>query len=290
MHHRIAAATASAGLLLGYTTAFAGTAFTQTTTVNGQRAAVTKTVTDGGNAKAEFVEMPAENPFMAAGSYMLFAGGDMVLVNPAARTYSRFDPAMLAGMTQMMGRMEVSDVAFEKVLEEPGETILGHPTRHYQFKSSWSMGMQGMPMKTEISVVEDIWATSAIEVPEIPTAVSGAMGGLPEQVQAIANAQGTRNIEGFPLKQVSVQSTKINMGGGLGGLGGRIAAGMAGAGGGDTTTTVEVTELAEVDVPASTFEIPAGFQETALFQNGPALPNLNNVPEAPAVPNLNGLN
>jgi hypothetical protein len=286
MYQRIAAT----GLLLVHSmAAFAGTSFTQVTTVDGQRTAVTKVVTDGGNAKTEFVETAAENPFMPAGSYLLIEGGDMYLVNPAARTYSRFDTSMLEGMSQMMGRMEISDVAFEKVLDEPGESILGYPTRHYQFKSSWSMGMQGMPMKTEISIVEDLWATSAVEMPGVPSAFSGAAGGMPEQVQAIVDAQGSRNVEGFPLKQVSVQSTKMNMGA-LGGLGARMAAGMAGAGGGNTTTTMEVTDLAQVDVPPATFEMPSGYQETALFQNGPALPNLNNVQEAPAVPNLNDLN
>jgi hypothetical protein len=290
MYHPIAAATAAAGLLLGYSTAvFAGTSFTQVTTVDGQRVATTKIVADGGNAKAEFVETAAENPFMPAGSYMLIAGGDMYLVNPAARTYSRFDTAMLEGMSQMMGRMEISDVAFEKVLDEAGESILGHPTRHYQFKSSWSMGMQGMPMKTELSVVEDLWVTTAVAMPEVPTAFAGGAGGMPEQVQALVDAQGSRNVDGFPLKQVSVQTTKMNMGA-LGGLGARMAAGMAGAGGGATTTTIEVTELAQVDVPAATFELPAGYQETAPFQNGPALPSLNEVQEAPAVPNLNDLN
>jgi hypothetical protein len=273
MYQRIASG-AAAGLLIACSSAaFAGTSFTQVTTLNGQRAAVTKIVTDGGNAKAELVEMATATPFMPAGSYLLVEAGDMYLVNPAARTYARFDPAMIEGMAQMMGRMEVSDVAFEKVRDEPGESLLGYPTRHYQFKSSWSMGMQGMPMKTEISVVEDIWATPAVQMPDVPNAFTGAVGALPEQVQAIVNVQGTRNIEGFPLRQVSVQSTKINMGGGLGGLGARVAAGMAGAGGGDSTTMMEVTELAQIDVPAATFELPAGYQQTELFPNG--LPNLD---------------
>lgn len=270
MYPFIAAGTA-AGLLLGHcTAALAGTSFTQVTTINGQRAALTKVVTDGGNAKAEFVETAADNPFMPVGSYMLVEGGDLYLVNPSARTFSRFDTSMLEGMTQMMGRMEISDVAFEKVLDEAGETLLGYPTRHYQFKSSWSMSMQGMPVKTEISVVEDLWTTTAIEMLAVPTAVSGMMGSMPEQVQAIVDAQGTRNVEGFPLKQVSVQSMKMNMGG-LGALGGAIPGGMPG--GGDTTTTLEVTELAQVDVAAAAFAIPDGYQETALFPNAPVLPN-----------------
>jgi hypothetical protein len=268
--YRLSAAGTAAGLLLGHcAVAFAGTSFTQVTTINGERGAVTKVVTDGGNAKAEFVETAAGNPSMPVGSYLLVAGGDLYLVNPSARTFSRFDPSMLEGMAQMMGRMEISDVAFEKVLDEAGETLLGHPTRHYQFKSSWSMSMQGMPVKTEIGVVEDIWTTTAVEMPAVPTAVSGMMSSIPEQVQAIIDAQGARNVEGFPLKQVSVQSMKMNMGA-LGALGGRMPAGMPG--GGDTTTTLEVTELTEIDVPVATFDIPAGYQETAIF---PSVPTVN---------------
>lgn len=271
MDTRIAAA-AAAVWVLGCNTAFAGTSFTQVTTVNGQRTAVTKTMTDGRNAKAEFVEISAESPFMQAGSYMLFSAGDIYLVNPAARTYTRFDPAMMAGVAQIMGQMEVSDISFEKVLDEPGETILGYPTRHYQFKSSWSMGMQGMPVKTELSMVEDIWAAPSLSLTQLANEVTSSMRSLPEPVRALIEAQGMRNVEGFPLKQVSVQSTKVNMGGLGGGIGARMAAGMAG-GGGDSTTTVEVTEVAEVDAPAATFELPAGYEEQAMFQNAPAMPN-----------------
>jgi hypothetical protein len=60
-----------------------------------------------------------------------------------------------------------------------------------------------------------------------------------------------------------------------------------GAGNGDTTTTMEVTDVAEADIPAATFLIPDGYKETQMFQTGPAVPDLNNVNESPAVPNLN---
>ena len=122
---------------------------------------------------------------------------------------------------------------------------------------------------------------------------------MPSQVTALAENQALRQVEGVPLKHVTVQSTKTNMGamGGLGGLGARMggrmlggAGGAAAAGGGsETTTTIEVVDIDEGDVPAATFELPDGYQETSLFQTGPALPNLNGVQEAPAVPNLNDL-
>jgi len=294
MNRRIAAAAAS-GLLCGYSTAaFAGLSFTQVTTINGDRSSVTNVVSDGTNAKSEMVESPGDNPFMPAGSYLLVNDGEMFLINPSARTFARFDSSMFEGMTEVMGQIEIADVAFEKLLEEAGENIAGYPTRHYQFKSSWTMGMQGMPVKTEMNLVEDIWTTTAIDVPDIAT---GAANALPEQVKAFAETQGLLQVEGFPLKHVSVQGTKMNMGGagglgalgGLGGLGARMAGRMAGAGNGETTTTMEVVDLEEVEVPASTFAIPDGYKETQLFQNGPAVPDLNNVQEAPAVPNLNGL-
>ena len=48
----------------------------------------------------------------------------------------------------MASQMQFKDVMYrESSLDEPGETIEGYPTRHYQFKSSWTMVMTGMPVK-----------------------------------------------------------------------------------------------------------------------------------------------
>jgi hypothetical protein len=276
----------AAAILFGYSSAtLAGVTFTQITTVDGQRTSVAKVSSEGSNAKLEIVESP-DNPFMPPGSYMLMSDGDMLLVNPAARTYARFDTSMLSGMAGMMGQLEITDVAFEKVVDEAGESIEGYPTRHYQFKSSWKMGFQGMPMKTESSTVEDLWTTTALDVPALPANPMG--GGMPPQVSAIADNQGLRNVEGMPLKHVTVQSTKTSMGGfgGLARLGARALGGAGGASG-DTTTIIEVIDIDEVDIPPATFELPDGYQETSLMQTGPALPSLNDLPGAPAVPSLN---
>jgi hypothetical protein len=299
--HRVLA---GMGLLCASSVAFAGVTFTQVTTVDGKRTTVMKVSAEGTSAKLETVEAP-DNPFMPAGSYLLFTDGDMLLVNPAARTYARFDTSMLDSMGQMAGQMQFNDVKFEKTVDEPGETIGGYATRHYQFKSSWTMTMQGMPMKTESSTVEDLWTTTEIEMPALPSL--GSSGAMPAQVTAIAENQGLRNVEGLPLKHVTVQSTKTDMGmgalGGIAGFGARMMSGGrggrggrgggdagGGAPGGDSTTTIEAEDIEEVDVPASTFELPAGYSETSLFQTGPAIPSLNGVQEAPpAVPSLNDL-
>ena len=287
----------AAAALLGFSsTSLAGVTFTQITTVDGKKTSVTKVSADGDNAKMEMVET-ADNPFMPPGSYMLVADGEMLLVNPAARTYSRFDTSMFEGMSAMAGQMQITDVKFEKVVDERGETIEGYPTRHYQFKSSWNMSMKGMPMKTESSTVEDLWTTTAIEVPAMPMGPS--MGGMPSEVTALVENQGLRQVEGVPLRHITVQGTKTSMGampgfGGLGAaLGGRMLGGLGGGGGpggGDTKTTIEAVDIEEVDVPAATFALPDGYRETQLFQNGPAIPSLNGVQEAPTVPKLNDLN
>jgi hypothetical protein len=278
---------AAVGLLGLSSASFAGVTFTQVTTVDGKRMSVTKVSTDGGKAKMEMVESP-DNPFMPPGSYMLVSDGEMLLVNPTERTYARFDASMLEGAAQMAEQFEFTDVKFEKVVDEPGESIQGYPTRHYQFKSSWAMAMKGMPIKTESSTVEDLWTTTAIALPEMP---AGQASGMPSQVMAIVENQGLRNVEGMPLKHVTVQSTKTNMGalGALGGLGARLGGRGGASGGGDSTTTIEAVDIEEGDVPAATFELPDGYQETQLFQTGPAVPNLNGVQETPAVPSLNNL-
>lgn len=296
---------ATGTLLAQSATALAGVTFTQVTSINGARSTVTKITADGGKAKMETIESANDNPFAPVGSYMLMGDGEVLLVNPAARTFARLELALPEGTAGLAAQMEISDVKFEKVLEEDGGRIQGYPTRHYRFESSWSMGMQGMPVKTEMGIVEDIWATTEIDMTVAPPSFGGEM---PEQVKAVASAQGLQQIQGVPLKHVSVQSTKVNMGalGGMAGLGARMAGGMLGGGGrrgrggddggagapgpnGETTTTIEVTEIAEGDVPASTFAIPDGYRETSLFQTGPALPSLNDVQDAPAVPNLNDL-
>jgi hypothetical protein len=285
-------------VLLGLSpTSVAGVTFKQITTVDGERTTVMNVVADGGNARMEMVESP-DNPFMPPGSYMLVADDEMLLVNPAARTFARFDTSMFEGLSGMAGQMEITDVELEKSLDEPGETIEGYATRHYRFKSSWTMGMQGMPVKTELSTVEDLWTTTAIDLPAKSMGPSG--GAMPSQVAALIESRGLRQVEGVPLKHVTVQTTKTSMSGALGGVGGLgarlggrmlggLAGGGAGAGGGATTTTIESVDIHEVDVPVATFELPNGYQETSLFQSGPALPNLNNVQEATAVPNLNDL-
>ena len=111
---------------------------------------------------------------------------------------------------------------------------------------------------------------------------------MPSQVTALAENQGLRQVEGIPLKHVTVQSTKTDMGalGGLGGLGARLGGrcwaaprALPGAAARRRRRSRPSTSRKSTFRPA-TFELPDGYQETSLFQTGPAIPNLNGVQEA----------
>jgi hypothetical protein len=212
-----------------------------------------------------------ENPMMPPGSYILLNEQGMYLVNPSASSFARFDVSMFTGMVQALNEsgltFEFKDIAIEETLDEAGESIEGYSTRHYQFKSTWKMVMAGSAMTTQVDSVEDIWTTTELA---IPTQASMQFGqaSLPPSVQELANAQGLRNVEGFPLRTITAQTTKMDMGmkGPGAGLAQRMASRAMGAGG-NVTTTIEIKDIEEVDVPAETFEIPAGYTETQLFPN-----------------------
>jgi len=255
--------------------AWAGITFTQTTKGEGGRAAdaanaVVKASIDQGHAKMEWEE--TNNPMFGKGTYMLVnEKGEMVFVNTDKRTYSKFDlTAMMEGMEQGMGamskmgfKMEVKDPKIEKTLEEPGGQMVGYPTTHYRWHTTYTMVMTmmgGMKREFPSDTTEDVWTTTGIEIPAVAVKAftglgQGPMMGELRKITELAKAKMT----GFPLKRVVTSS------------------GKGGRGGGPTTITSVVTDIQKVSIPASTFAIPAGYTETDMMQpqRGPAMPNLN---------------
>jgi hypothetical protein len=270
MHKKIAIATTTALMLFGSSTSFGGLTFSAVTTTDGKELSSAQTWTDGTKLKT-LVTTAVENPMMPPGSYILVNEQGMYLVNPSASTFARFDVSMFAGMAQALNEsgltFEFKDIGIEKTLDEAGESIEGYSTRHYQFKSTWKMVMAGSPMTTQVDSVEDIWTTTELAIP-LQASMQFGQSSLPPSVQELANAQGLRNVEGFPLRTITAQTTKMDMG--MKGLGAGLAQRMANramGGGGNVTTTIEIKDIEEVDVPAETFEIPAGYTETQLFPN-----------------------
>ena len=130
---------------------------------------------EGDSARIEFVSGEKKGYF-ADGNYLVTtdAGDKVYLVNPKDETYAPFNlEEMMASVGQMMNMMEemgdmvkieITDSTSEKLLEEPGERILGHATTHYRYKSGYTMNMSMMGMKRQnrSDTVMDIWSTDAL--------------------------------------------------------------------------------------------------------------------------------
>lgn len=212
----------------------------------------------GDKAKVEFEE--SANPVAKSGAYLITKDGGktIYLVDPEEKTYAEWDLQAMLGLVgnvmQGMGpllKIEFSDPKVEKLLDEDGGTVAGLPTRHTRYRTSYNMKVKVLGMGNEASVVteQDIWASDRIQ--DIALGVwlrSDPPRTGNEQFDKLIAAEVDK-AKGFPLKTVTVSTTTQKKGK-------------------QTTTrsTMEVTQLdTSATVPASAFEIPAGYQETQLL-------------------------
>lgn len=213
---------------------------------------------DGPNAKVVFRE--SDQPMLSEGTYLVTRDGGqtLFLVDPEEQTYTEWDIAGMLGMVggvmegmQGMMNLEFSDVAVEKLAEEPGGELLGYPVTHSQYRTSYTTSIKvlGMKRQNTTETVQDLWTTDAFGDPALGVWLRAEppATGMEELDQLIAAEM--EKVQGFPLKTVSVSTS-------------------TGQKGKETTTRSEtvVTELQETAVPEGTFEIPAGYTRTEMMQ------------------------
>jgi hypothetical protein len=215
----------------------------------------------GDHAKVEFKE--SGNPVAKQGTYLITRDGGktLYLVNPEDKTYAQWDLqgmlGLVGGIMNGMGpllKIEFSDPKVEKLADESGGTILGLPTRHVRYRTSYTTKVRvlGMGNVTDSVMEQDIWATDRLQ--DIAMGVwlrSDPPRTGNEEFDKLLRAE-VGKVGGIPLKMVTVTtstSQKKNQ---------------------QTVTrsSMEVTQLDTVTVPASTFEIPAGYKETQLLPAG----------------------
>lgn len=217
---------------------------------------------DGERAKIEFKD--SDNPLMGEGTYLLTKDGGqtMILVNPKEKTFARFDTdAMLKSAGAMMNsmggmfKMEVTNPKVQVVLDEDGGAVVGLPTRHLRSQHSYTMlvKVMGRGQTTEVEQVQDLWVTNAIGDVGLAAWLrkTPAKTGIESLDTLIAAEAG--KIQGVPLKLETVSTSRSDKGKQT-----------------TTRTTMQVTEL-DADAaapPASTFEVPAGYEETQLMPAG----------------------
>jgi hypothetical protein len=211
----------------------------------------------GSKARIEFKE--SGNPMTKAGMYMITKDGGktLYLVNPEDKTYVLWDVnAMLGALDGVMNgigpmlKFEFSDPKVEKVSEEEGGSLLGLPTRHYKFRTSYTLKMKilGMGRSSDTVTDQEIWATTKLTDPGLGVWLrhDPPRTGNENFDQLIGAETEKRKVSGFPLKLVSTttstQKGKENV----------------------THQSMEVTSLETKSIADSQFEIPAGYKETQM--------------------------
>jgi hypothetical protein len=180
-------------------------------------------------------------------------GKTLYLVDPEAKTYSRFDLEALLGaagsiMNAMGGvvRMKIEDKKVDARPPVDGGNLLGYPTRRYVFDTAYTLAMSVLGMKHRMRTVthEEIWTTTSLKDPGFGAwlAKRAQKTGYPELDELIAMAM--HDVEGVPLKQVTETMTTDKSGKTQ-----------------RTVQTMQVTALEEAPVDASMFEVPAGYTE-----------------------------
>jgi hypothetical protein len=149
-------------------------------------------------------------------------------------------------------KLQFSDPKVEKLLDEDGGTLLGLPTRHVRYRTSYTMTVKvfGMGSSSDVVTEQDVWLTQKLQ----DVALGLWLRADPprtgnEQLDKLI-ASGRGKVQGFPLKSV-IASTSTDKKKGTQTV---------------THTTMEVTQLdASAAVPPSSFEIPAGYTETQML-------------------------
>jgi hypothetical protein len=140
----------------------------------------------------------------------------------------------------------------ERLLDEDGGTVAGLPTRHLKLRTSYTLTVKvfGMGNATDVVSEQDVWATTRLVDPALGVWLRAEppRTGNAELDKLIAAEAG--KFQGFPLKMVTVTTSTQKKGN-------------------KTTTTRSTMEVTQLDtgaaVPASAFEVPAGYEKVELM-------------------------
>jgi uncharacterized protein DUF4412 len=208
---------------------------------------------DGGAAKIEFQD--TKGTMFKGGSYLLTKDGGrtLYLVDPKEKAYSLWDmEAMFATMAALLEStgplldLDFSNASSQKLGEDDGGAVLGYPTRHFTWQNAYDMRMSIMGIKRQyhMDLVQEFWSTTQLDAEgfKVWLRPDRTKTGSKEFDELLSAEMA--KVEGFPLKTI-IKSRMTT------GKGKTQSA----------TSTTEVTTLREESIPASSFELPAGYEE-----------------------------
>jgi hypothetical protein len=220
----------------------------------------------GDDAKIELLEASSATGGTEAwggkGTYFIVKNGgkDMLLVNPAEKTYMKWDMmAMMAGLGKAMNavgglvKMQVSDVKIDAQDMGAGPSVQGYATRHFRMVQNYTVSASvfGKTSKTRSETTTDYYIAPTLKIanPFVMNAQTTEMMGqfdmfnTPDYKNQMAAANAKMPKTGVPLRmETKMVSTDEK-------------------GKAETSTSVmEMTNFKAGNIPASTFEIPSDYK------------------------------
>jgi hypothetical protein len=242
-----------------FAVAFAGVEWRAKTVTEAQAKGQSNTVVQqffaqGGNVKIVFESVADENEMYQKGSYWLFKAADsaLYLVNPTEKTYSRLPLNAMMQMVGVVGKLVKIKIKNPVVNSEKlgSETVLGYPCLHSKMLMEYDMEVKIaiIKSKSHVKIEKEVWSTPKIKAMaemaesfrfrDFKTGMEDLDKLIEEQMKAEAEL-------GFPLKMITV-NTSID---------------KKGKAKETSRQTMEVLSIGSKTLPASFFEIPAGYEE-----------------------------
>ncbi|HUP64831.1 MAG TPA: DUF4412 domain-containing protein [Thermoanaerobaculia bacterium] len=244
----------AAVILLVCTPAFAGLRYEFSSVTSGK---------GGGNmigaASVEGSNMRLE---IRKGDNILFKDSSVVLSSDGGKTLTILDPKSktyyelpleetfkaVAGAFKAMGPMMKMSFDNQKVDVTPavdGGEIQGYPTRKHVVNVKYDMNVRVMGMKTSstVDMTTESWITDKIAADQATFVQAKTLRTGVEDIDRLIETQMTA-ATGFPLKSIVTTTT------------------TQGKKSETSTTTMEVSKIEQAAIPASQFEVPAGYSKT----------------------------
>lgn len=242
-------------ILLCAATAAAQFSFVLTERVGG-KSSTAKGFADGAKFRLEPQQSTADDD--PHGMYVISVDGGRIvyMVNPERQEFGRIDThtLMAKAAEELKARMKEATLQFESpkvatLLAEAGETIEGHPTRHYKLRISYTLHYLKNDLSSSYVEYQDLWMATDIEQEGATNLLIYFRPSGDPRID-LAWQHEVAQIRGFPLRQVTLR-TEVNEEGNS-----RVA-----------RITREMTHVQTGAVPASLFVLPTGYKEVQLKES-----------------------
>ncbi|HEY3053173.1 MAG TPA: DUF4412 domain-containing protein [Thermoanaerobaculia bacterium] len=215
-------------------------------------------VVDGGNVRVDFEK--GDNMLFSDKSVVISKDGgkNLVVIDTAGKDYYEIKLDDILNIANVMARSR-GGASFQISYANPtvtvkdegdGGQVEGFATHKYGIDSSYdaNVNMMGRAMSNHVEMRSELWVTDELPA-ELTTFVQwrGFRMGIPE-LDELLDSQ-SRLIKGFPLREVMTSTTTSSRGGSR-----------------TWTTTTTISNVKKNALPASEFDVPAGYTKTEMPQ------------------------